>query len=63
MQYRLRTLLTVMAIAPIVLAGCYFAMREMSAPTWAIILGGSQIVFWLALLSLAVRRIVTPPPR
>jgi len=57
MRYRLRTLLIVLAVAPAVLAGCYFALRslEISAPLWAI--GGSVIliVFWLVILSLVVR--------
>ena len=56
MRYRLRTLLIVVAIGPPLIAGCYFALREMSAPTWAVAIGVAQIVFWLIALYFVVRR-------
>ena len=55
MQFRLRTLLIVLAMGPMVLAGCFFVLREVSAPAWAIAIGAAQVVFWLVILSLVAR--------
>jgi len=55
MRYRLRTLLIVLAVGPPVIAGCYFVLRELSAPTWAVAVGIAQVVFWLVMLSVVVR--------
>jgi hypothetical protein len=55
MRYRLRTLLIVLALGPPAIAGCYFVLRETSAPLWAIALGIAQVVFWFVMLTLVVR--------
>jgi len=55
MRFRLRTLLIVLAIVPPAIAGCYFVLREMLAPPWAIALGIAQVVFWFVMLTLVVR--------
>ena len=60
MRYHLRTLLIVLALGPAVIAGCYFVLREVSAPIWAVALGAAQIVLWIAALAFMVRRAVFP---
>lgn len=60
MRYHLRTLLIVLAIGPPLFGGSYLALREMSAPTWAVTLGLAQIVFWLVILALVMQRAIVP---
>jgi hypothetical protein len=60
MRYRLRTLLIVLAMGPLVLAGCYFGLREVKAPAWAVVLGAAQVVFWIAVLAYILRRGLLP---
>jgi hypothetical protein len=55
-QFPLWLLLIVALVAPPIIAGCFFLVREMSAPLWAIGLGAAQIALWLAVLVLVVRR-------
>jgi hypothetical protein len=55
MRYRLRTLLLLTVLGPPVIAGCYFVLREASAPIWAIGIGIVQVVFWFVMLALVVR--------
>jgi hypothetical protein len=59
MQYRLRTLLILLAVGPALLAGCYFALQSMSAPPWAVIGGASLIVFWGVVLFFIIRRAIS----
>jgi hypothetical protein len=59
MQYRLRTLLILLAVAPALLAGCYFALQSMSAPPWAVIGGAVQIVFWVAVAVFIISRAIS----
>jgi hypothetical protein len=56
MQYRLRTLMILLAVGPALLAGCYFALQSMSAPPWAVIGGAALIVFWVVVLFFVIRR-------
>lgn len=56
MQFHLRTLLILLAVGPMVLAGSYFALQAMSAPAWAVVLGAAQFVFWVVALFFVVRR-------
>jgi hypothetical protein len=53
--------LIVVLIAPPIVAGCFFFLREMSAPLWAIGLGAAQIAVWLAALFFVVRRWLPKP--
>jgi len=62
MQFRLRTLLIVLALGPPALAGSYFALQAVSAPAWAVVLGAAQVVFWIVVLFLVVRRAISRRP-
>ena len=55
LHYRLRTLLIVLALGPPVIAGCYFSLRQLSAPIWAVALGSVQVVIWIVVLFLVIR--------
>jgi hypothetical protein len=55
MRYRLRTLLIVLAVGPVVIAGCYFGLQQVQAPAWAVVLGAAQVVFWIAVLAYILR--------
>jgi hypothetical protein len=59
MQYRLRTLLILLAVGPAMLAGCYFALQAMSAPAWAVIGGTAQVVFWVVVVFFIIRRAIS----
>jgi hypothetical protein len=58
-QFPLWLLLIVVLVAPPIIAGCVFLLQEMSAPLWAIGIGAVQVVFWLTVLVLVVRRGIT----
>jgi hypothetical protein len=55
-QFPLWLLLIVVLVAPPIIAGCVFLLREMSAPLWAIGLGAVQVAIWLTVLVMVVRR-------
>jgi len=59
-QVPLWSLLLVAMLAPPGMAGVYFLIREMDAPIWAVAVGAIQVVFWLGVLFLIVRRAALP---
>ncbi|MGI8980690.1 MAG: hypothetical protein ACR2FY_15800 [Pirellulaceae bacterium] len=59
-QFPLWSLLLMAMLAPPSLAGVYFLIREMDAPIWAIAVAAVQILFWLSVLILIIRRAIMP---